>query len=187
MDKGGTSSILGHSRVLNISNITTVGISNLVVDSLGPAVRKGNLVGSRCSITITVLPSIEVGSRVVISDSIVVGIDSGLIIGGLLVGSSMDRGMVGRGMDRSMDNRGMDHRGGMVDRGMDRSSVVDRGSSVVDRGSSVVDRGSSMVDRGSIVDRGMRKSSWSMNSYSSFLISTISVDALGSSVGLAAD
>ena len=84
----GSSIILSFSRVLNISNISTVGISNIVGDSLGPAIREGYRVGSTGSISISVLSSLEVGSRVVISNSIVVGIDSRLIIAGLLVGRS---------------------------------------------------------------------------------------------------
>ena len=52
---------------------------------------------------------------------------------------------------------------------------------MVDRGG-VVD-GGGMVDRGGLVDRGGR----GMDSYSSLLISSVSVDALGSSMGLAAD
>ena len=85
--------ILGLSRVLDISNISTVGIINLVGDSLGSAIRKGNRVGSRGGISIPVLSSLEVSSRVVISYSIVEGIDSRLIIAWLFVGGSS---MVGR-------------------------------------------------------------------------------------------
>ena len=76
------------TRVRNISHISTVGISNIVGDSLGPAIREGYRVGSTGSISISVLSSLEVGSRVVISNSIVVGIDSRFIIAGLLVGRS---------------------------------------------------------------------------------------------------
>jgi hypothetical protein len=73
------------SSVHNISNISTVGIINLVVDSLGPAIRKGHRVGSAGGITITLLSSIELVTIVVIY-SIVVGIDSRCIICWLLVG-----------------------------------------------------------------------------------------------------
>merc|ERR1719369_2335898 len=85
--------IMGLSRVLDISNIATVGIINLVVDSLSSAIRKSNRVGSGGGIAISVLSSLEVGSRVVISYSIVEGIDSRFIIAGLFVGRSS---MVGR-------------------------------------------------------------------------------------------
>ena len=81
------------SSVLDISNISTIGIINLVVDSLDSAIRKSNRVGSRGSISISILSSLEVGSRVVISYSIVEGIDSRLIIAWLFVGRSS---MVGR-------------------------------------------------------------------------------------------
>ena len=64
-------SILGLSRVGNISNISTVGISNLVVDSLDSAIRKSNRVGSRGGISIPVLSMVEVSSRVIISYTIV--------------------------------------------------------------------------------------------------------------------
>ena len=72
-------SILGLSRVGNISNISTVSISNLVVDSLDSAIRKSNRVGSRGGISIPVLTMVEVSSRVIISYTIVEGIDWCLI------------------------------------------------------------------------------------------------------------
>ena len=79
--------ILGLSRIGNISNISTVSIINLIGNSLGSAIRKCNRVGSTGSITISVLSSLEVGSRVTISYSIVVGIHWRLIIARLMVGS----------------------------------------------------------------------------------------------------
>ena len=72
-------SILGLSRVGNISNISTVSISNLVVDSLDSTIRKSNRVGSRGGISIPVLTMVEVSSRVIISYTIVEGIDWCLI------------------------------------------------------------------------------------------------------------
>merc|ERR1719308_258981 len=96
------------SRVLDISNISTVGISNLVVNSLESAIRKGNRVRSSGSISITVLSSIELSSRVVISNSILIAVHSRSIILRLLVGSSMYWGVVG----------GLCNRGCMVGRGM---------------------------------------------------------------------
>ena len=71
--------VLGLSRVGNISNISTVSISNLVVDSLDPAIRKSNRVGSRGGISIPVLTMAKGSSRVVISYTIVEGIDWGHI------------------------------------------------------------------------------------------------------------
>ena len=72
-------SILGLSRVGNISNISTVSISNLVVDSLDSAIRKSNRIGSRGGISIPVLTMAEGSSRVIISYTIVEGIDWCLI------------------------------------------------------------------------------------------------------------
>ena len=161
------------SSVLDISNISTVGISNLVVDSLESAIRKSNRVRSSGGISITVLSSIELGSRVVISNCILITIHSRSIILRLLVGSSMDRGMVGR-LSYSMVN----NRGSMVSRGM-----VDNRGMVNDRGS-MVDRG--MVDRGVIRSRGIaRNSSGSMDSSSILLSVVVGIDRLRSSMGLA--
>merc|ERR1711874_572509 len=92
---------------------------------LGTAIRKGNRVRSlSITSTITSLSSIEVGVRVVIRDSISVGIRGGLIgVGRGVVGwSSMDyRGMVGWG---SMDNwSSMVDRGGMVSWSMSKHSL----------------------------------------------------------------
>merc|ERR1719290_246918 len=85
--------IMSLTRVLDISNITTIGIIHFVVDSLGSAIRKSNRVGSRGSISIPILSSLEVGSRVVISYSIVEGINSRFIIAWLFVGRCC---MIGR-------------------------------------------------------------------------------------------
>merc|ERR1711970_1262900 len=76
------------STVLDISNIATVFISNIVVDRLNSAIRKGNRVGSMGGIAITAFTSIEMGSRVVISNSIFIGIHSRTIILRLVVGGS---------------------------------------------------------------------------------------------------
>ena len=161
------------SSVLDISNISTVGISNLVVDSLESAIRKSNRVRSSGGISITVLSSIELGSRVVISNCILITIHSRSIILRLLVGSSMDRGMVGR-LSYSMVN----NRGSMVSRGMvDNRGMVDSRGMVDNRGS-VVGRG--MVDGGIA-----RNSSGSMDSSSILLSVVVGIDRLRSSMGLA--
>merc|ERR1711962_1677858 len=147
MVRWGWSSLVGRSRsnrvsgsssVLDISNISTIGIINLVVNSLLSAIRKSNRVRSSGSISITVLSSLEVGSRVVISNSIVVGIHSRLIISWLLVGRGMDGSVVGRG-GLGNNNRGMVGRGrlgynnrGVVGRGMHNwGSMVDRGGGMI--------------------------------------------------------
>merc|ERR1719312_2362151 len=145
------------SSVLDISYISTVGISNLVVDSLESAIRKSNRVRSSGSISITVLSGIELGSRVVISNSILIAIHSRSIILRLLVGSSMDRGMVGRGM---MDNRGCVVSGSMMD---NRGCVVGRGM------------------------LGIRNSSRSMDSSSILLSVVVGIHRLRSSMRLASN
>merc|ERR1719481_1369379 len=102
------------SFISNISNITIISIS-MVVHMLGTAIRKSNGVRSRdSSCTIGSLLSIESSLRVVISNSISVGVRRWLIRvswlssmvsrGNLDNWSSMDNwGVIGRG---SMDNRG---------------------------------------------------------------------------------
>merc|ERR1719244_2150332 len=123
VDRSMSNGVSRSSRVLDISNISTIGIINLVVDSLDSAVRKSNRVGSSGGISITVLSSMELGSRVVISNGIFIGVHCRAIIFRLLVGSSM----VNRGM---VDNRGGMVGGGMVDnRGVIRSRLVSRNSS----------------------------------------------------------
>jgi len=175
------------SSVLDISNISAVGISNLVVDSLESAIRKSNRVRSSGGISITVLSSIELGSRVVISNCILITIHSRSIILRLLVGSSMDRGMVGRLSYSMVNNRGVvDNRGSMVSRGVvDSRGMVDNRGMVNDRGG-VVGRG--MVDRGVIRSRSIaRDSSRSMDSSSILLSVVVGIDRLRSSMGLAGD
>merc|ERR1719219_1002317 len=169
------------SRVLDISNISTISIINLVVDSLDSAIGESNRVGSSGGISITVLSSMELGSRVVISNGIFIGIHGRAIIFRLLVGSSM----VNRGM--------VDNRGSMVDNG---GSMVDNGGSMVDNRGSMV--GWSVVNRGSMVGRGMvdnrgvirsrlvsRDSSRSMDSSSILLRVVVGIDRLRSSMRLA--
>merc|ERR1711887_49945 len=93
------------STVLDISNIATVFISNIVVDCLDSAIRKSNRVRSMSCIPITAFTSIEMGSRVVISNGIFIGIHSRTIILRLVVGG---RGMMNRRMvNWSMVNRDM--------------------------------------------------------------------------------
>merc|ERR1719244_49227 len=185
------------SRVLDISNISTIGIINLVVDSLDSAIGKSNRVGSSGGISITVLSCMELSSRVVISNGIFIGIHGRAIIFRLLVGSSMvNRGMVdNRGS--MVDNGGsmVDNRSSMVGWSMvnNRGGVVGRG--MVDRGGMV---GGGMVDRGGMVGRGMvdnrgvirsrlisRDSSRSMDSSSILLRVVVGIDRLRSSMRLA--
>ena len=78
-------SMASSSTVLDISNIATVFISNIVVDRLDSAIRKSNRVGSMGGIAITAFTSIEMGSRVVISNGIFIGVHSRTIILRLMV------------------------------------------------------------------------------------------------------
>merc|ERR1719343_1955440 len=99
--------------ISNISNISSVVIS-FVVHILDTTIRKSNRVGTlSITIAITSLSSIEVGVRVVISNSIGVGVGRGLIWVGN--GSFHNRGMIGWS---SMDNWGMVSRGSMDNWGM---------------------------------------------------------------------
>merc|ERR1712055_592300 len=76
-------SVVGNSLVGNFSNIATVGISGVVVDHLGSAVRESNSVGSRGGVAISLLILAELGSAVVISNAVLISIGSRLVIRGL--------------------------------------------------------------------------------------------------------
>jgi hypothetical protein len=146
--------VSGLSFICHISNIARVGISNIVVDNLGPAIGKGNAVRTMGGIAVPALIRGEVGSAVVILDSISILVDSGGIILGLLAMVGGSRGMVSGG--RGMVSRGMDHwlvcrGGGMVGRDMDGGSVVSWG---MDHRGGVVHRSGGMVS-GSMDDRGV--------------------------------
>ena len=169
---------MGFSRVLDISNISTVAISNIVVHSLGSAIRKSNRVGSSGGISITILLGIEVGSAVVISYSILVSILGRFIISWGSMDGMGNRGNIGWGM---VDNRSsMNNRGSMVNnRGtVDNWGNISRG--MVDNRSSMVNRGSSMIGRGRKSSRGMDSSYWLL------ITIAISMNTLGSSMRLAA-
>merc|ERR1719145_207144 len=108
----------------NIRNISSIVIS-FVVHILDTTIRKSNRVGTlSVTVTITSLSGIEVGVRVVISNSIGVGVWRWLI---RVSNSSFDyRSMVSWG---SMDIRGMVGWSSMDNRGsMDNGSMISRGS-----------------------------------------------------------
>jgi len=176
--------VLGVALITNISNITSVVIS-VVVDMLGPAVGKSNIVGtSNVAGSILGLNLVEGSLGVVISNSVLEGVWLWGLIISLSVVSSLDRCMVrGRGMvgRSSMDNRGMVRGRGMVGgSSMNNRGVVGRGRSV---SLSVDNRG--MVGRGWGVGRGLVNSmSNSMTSISSStgrgdLMKTLVVVSLG--------
>ena len=82
-------SILGLTLVPDISNIARVAIGNRVGHNLGATIGKNNTVFTRGGISVPLLVLSKVGSRVAVSHSVVVGIDSRDIgIGWLLVGWS---------------------------------------------------------------------------------------------------
>merc|ERR1739846_181804 len=101
---GGSIRVSSDSIISDISDISVVVVGG-VLDMLGTAIRKSNIIRSRDNTSsITRLSSVEVSLGVVISNSVLVGI--GFISIGWL------RGMVSRG---SVDNRGVVDNGGMVD------------------------------------------------------------------------
>merc|ERR1712083_805653 len=103
------------SFISNISNISIISIG-MVVHMLGTAIRKSNRVRSGdSSCTISSLFSIESSVRVVIGNSISIGVRGWLIrvsgLDSMISWGSMDN----RG---SMNNRSMDNRGSMDNRPM---------------------------------------------------------------------
>ena len=103
-----SSIIVSLTRVSNISNISTVAISYIVVNSLSATIRKSYTIGARGRVTITGFIGLEVSSIVVIMDAIFKLIDSRFIVGDwcFIGGSSM----IGRSWfmvrrDRSMVRR----------------------------------------------------------------------------------
>ena len=153
--------------ILDISNITSIGISNMVGHNLGATIGEGNTVLAGGSIAITVLLGIEAGSGVVISNGIGVVVDSrsiicwfsmvwsGLVSGsgsviwsGLISGGGGNIGCRGVGSRLGVvDGSGFVGRCGMVDWGgmVHRSSMVDRG---VFEGGSVFPENWAMVGKG---------------------------------------
>ncbi len=89
----------GLALILDVSNVAIVMV-RCVGDSLDAAVRKVDLVGASHGLAIRGLLGIEVGTRVVIVDTVLVGVRPGLLlVGGLGVvggGGRMVRGRVGR-------------------------------------------------------------------------------------------
>merc|ERR1719187_2403459 len=73
-------SVVGNAFIGDFSNIATVGIGSVVADHLGSAVRESNSVGSRGGVAISLLLLVELGSAVVISNTILVSIDSRPVI-----------------------------------------------------------------------------------------------------------
>jgi hypothetical protein len=83
---GGRSSVLGNTLVLHISNISGLGVNHGVGDDLGPAVGKGNPVGSAGGVTVALLVLAKVHLGVVVSNSITEVVRGGLVVLVLVVG-----------------------------------------------------------------------------------------------------
>jgi hypothetical protein len=139
------SRILCFALISDIRNISRVLIPNIVGDNLGTTIGKSYAVFSRGSNAITILTLSKVGTRVVISDSITVLVESWAFISGLMVSLLRVSGLVGgsRLVDWSR----------FVDRGrvVNRSGLV--GGSLVNNGSGVI-YGSRLVDWSRIVHWG---------------------------------
>jgi len=165
--------IMGLSFVLDISNIARVGISSAVGDNLGATIRKSNTVFTSSGIAIPVLILLEAGTRVVISDSIAVLVDSWLIIGWLLVSWSW-----------VVWGRFVNNWGWVVDWSWvwdnNWSSLVDWGWVWDNNWSCMVHWSWFMIDRG--VDWGMSRG---MDSSALLFSSIWVVDILWGSMGLA--
>ena len=108
--------VLSFTRVGNIGDVTTVTISNVVGHSLKTAVGESDGVASLGRISITRLIGIvaeiratvtdwsdcwrspvSLGSTVVVIDSVLVAVDGGLIIRGLMIRRAVGRGRYGAG------------------------------------------------------------------------------------------
>ena len=126
--------VAGMALVLDIGDISSI-VVGMVVDMLGPAVRKSNGVGALyVAVAISGLPGIEVCVVVFVMDTILEGVglwvllvDRGVVWGGCMVGGGgMDyrsRGMIGWGVvDWGMDSV-VEGRGGC---GMEERGVMGR-------------------------------------------------------------
>jgi len=190
-------SLVGH-----IGDITVVVVGG-VLNVLGPAIGKSNRVAARDgTVGIGCLGSVESGLGVVISNTILIGIRSGLLLhGGVAIsgGGVVDNGSVGNdggGVHGVGNDRGVVRGRGMVDnRGVvrGRGSMVSGGSvhgvgnwgmdGVGNRG--VIRSRGSMVSWGWGISNMVGNGSGSMDSGHWLLITSISMDRLRSSVGLA--
>ena len=90
--------VVSLSRVSDVSDVSTVTVSNVVGHSLKTSVGKSDAVASLGRVTITRLIGIVVCSTVVVIDSVLVAVDGGLIIRGLMIcRGPVDRGGHGGG------------------------------------------------------------------------------------------
>ena len=77
MRGGFVRSVFGFSRVLHISDVSTISVIHTVSDSLDATIGQSNVVFTGSSVSIAVLRLTELGSTVVIGDSVVVVVDGG--------------------------------------------------------------------------------------------------------------
>ena len=139
--------IVSLTLILDISNIARVSIGHIVSDNLGATVRKGNTVLAVGGIAITSLVLTKVGTRILVSHSVLISVDSWGVISWLLV--AMDRlgwmvwsrGWLVSGYYSPVHNWG---------RVVDWGCLVNDGGSMVDWGWLVDDVGS-MVDRSGVI------------------------------------
>ena len=212
----GSGGVLCLAGVGHISNISAVGIVNLVVDSLSSAVGKSDTVGAGGGVAVSVLSGLEVGTGVIVGNGVSVSVNGGLVIFGLSgvvggldgcvvdgLGGSVVNGFSGSvvdGLSRSVVN------GGSVVNGLSGSisggRLIDGSRGVVNRGRGslvhwgrLVNRGRGMIDGGGVSRGGsvihggglVWYSCGSVNGGHWLLITSIPMHGLGSGVGLAAD
>lgn len=185
--------VVGLTLVLDISNVARVGIGNIVGDDLGAAIGKGNTVRSSGGISITGLGLAEVGTRVLVSDTVLVSVDSWALIGWLLVAVDGLGWVVGSGgRSISWDHRLVDNWGWVVWSGSRLvNGLVDNWGGVVDWSWGVVRSGlvvnwSWVVDWGGVVWAGLVDwhVGWSMHSGAVLLSGVWVVHVLGGGMGL---
>ena len=97
---------LGHTLVLDVGHIASVGVSYTVGDNLSATIWKSNPVGSSGGIAIPVFILAKVCARVVISNSVLVSIDCRSISWGCIRGwgtSSVGSGSKEKSCDESLE------------------------------------------------------------------------------------
>ena len=73
--------VFGFSRVLHISDVSTVSVIHTVSHSLDTTIGQSHVVFTRSSVSIAVLSLTELGSTVVIGNGVIVGVDGGCDLG----------------------------------------------------------------------------------------------------------
>ena len=97
---------LSHTLVLDIGHIASVGISYTVGDNLSATIWKSNPVGSKGGVTIPLFILAKICTRVIVSNGILVGIDSRSVSWGCIRGwgtSSVGSGSKEKSCDESLE------------------------------------------------------------------------------------